>query len=179
MNEIPVTNHCLDCGCRSMRCDCQSKHTDEHVETLARTIIGEARSEGYLDMLAVAAVVRERAKRPGWWGRDVRGVCLYPWQFTCWSDHNRKVCENAETLVPSLWPTALGIAHAGVHLLRDRDVLQLFGVADVNMIPTHYFSPPLTEPPVHSWGTDIDEVVVPWRSVFRFYVVRQGRPARV
>ncbi|HRI92974.1 MAG TPA: cell wall hydrolase, partial [Accumulibacter sp.] len=36
--------------------------------------------------LAVASVIANRAASPGWWGRDVRSVCLAPAQFSCWWD---------------------------------------------------------------------------------------------
>jgi cell wall hydrolase len=53
-------------------------------DTLARTLWAEARSEGRAGLEAVAAVVLNRAAHPRWWGRDVAGVCLAPWQFSCW-----------------------------------------------------------------------------------------------
>lgn len=36
--------------------------------------------------LAVASVIANRAAKPGWWGRDIRSVCLAPAQFSCWWD---------------------------------------------------------------------------------------------
>ncbi|MDE1905000.1 MAG: cell wall hydrolase [Rhodospirillales bacterium] len=36
-------------------------------------------------MEAVAAVVMNRVRRPGWWGHDVVSVCRAPWQFSCWN----------------------------------------------------------------------------------------------
>ena len=41
------------------------------LDTLARTLWGEARGEGRAGMQAVANVIRNRAARPGWWGRSV------------------------------------------------------------------------------------------------------------
>ena len=61
-------------------------------DTLARTIWGEARSEGYEGMQAVASVVLNRiASGKTWWGADIESVCLEPWQFSCWNanDPNR------------------------------------------------------------------------------------------
>lgn len=60
-------------------------------DTLARTLWGEARGEGYVGMAAVAAVVLHRAAHPGWWGHDVAGCCTAPYQFSCWlaDDPNR------------------------------------------------------------------------------------------
>lgn len=71
--------------------DKDASSTDQAVDILARTIWGEARGEGAAGMAAVAAVIMNRAKRPGWWGRDVRSVCQAKWQFSCWNanDPNR------------------------------------------------------------------------------------------
>ena len=56
---------------------------DPNVDTVARTIAGEARGCGILDMIAVGAVIRERVLRPGWWGSDWISVCRKPSQFSC------------------------------------------------------------------------------------------------
>lgn len=62
---------------------------------LARTLYGEARSEGEDGMAAVAWVVRNRLAKPGWWSKQrgdgipdntVEAVCLDPAQFSCWWD---------------------------------------------------------------------------------------------
>lgn len=53
-------------------------------DLLARTLYGEARGEGVAGMQAVAAVILTRAANPRWWGHDVAGVILAPWQFSCW-----------------------------------------------------------------------------------------------
>ena len=58
-------------------------------EVLARTMWGEARSEGAEGMQAVASVVLNRLKfSPSWWGETIKGVCLKPYQFTCWNPHD-------------------------------------------------------------------------------------------
>lgn len=57
-------------------------------DTLARTIYGEARGESVRGKEAVAAVVMNRVRRPGWWGRSVEEVCRRPWQFSCWNDND-------------------------------------------------------------------------------------------
>lgn len=60
------------------------------IDTLARTIWGEARGEGSAGMQAVANVVlnrvayaRERGRH--WWGDTVITVCQKPYQFSCWN----------------------------------------------------------------------------------------------
>lgn len=57
----------------------------KEIDVLARTIYGEARGEGMQGMQAVANVVMNRAKNPGWWGNDVISVCKKPYQFSCWN----------------------------------------------------------------------------------------------
>lgn len=66
------------------------------VEVLARTLYGEARGEPVRGKEAVAAVIMNRVRKAEarggwWWGDDVIGVCLKPWQFSCWNpgDPNR------------------------------------------------------------------------------------------
>ncbi len=65
------------------------------VDVLARTLYGEARGEPVRGIEAVAAVVANRVRRGGWWGRDVVSVCLKPRQFSCWNpdDPNRPLIE--------------------------------------------------------------------------------------
>lgn len=159
-----------------IRCEqCDRTLSDQATDTTARTIVGEARGQGLLDKIAVACVIRERALRPGWWGRSVAEVCRHPWQFTAWQDHNRAVIERAEQT--TVWAECLAVADLVLHYFSDRDVLNLFGVSSVDDLPTHYHDHSLPKAPA-SWGTQVDEVVVPWPSAFRWYVVRQGRPAR-
>ncbi len=60
------------------------------VDVLARTLWGEARSEGKEGMEAVASVILNRVKlsqRMGgyWWGNDIIQVCQKPYQFSCWN----------------------------------------------------------------------------------------------
>ncbi len=66
------------------------------VEVLARTLYGEARGEPVRGKEAVAAVILNRVRKAEahggwWWGDDIVGVCLKPWQFSCWNpgDPNR------------------------------------------------------------------------------------------
>ncbi len=69
---------------------------DSDIDTLARTLYGEARGELVRGKEAVAAVIMNRVRRAKerdgyWWGNDVIGVCTRPYQFSCWnlSDPNR------------------------------------------------------------------------------------------
>jgi spore germination cell wall hydrolase CwlJ-like protein len=63
---------------------------DLAIDTLARTLWGEARGEPVRGIEAVAAVVINRvriASRRGghWWGNSVTAVCRKPYQFSCWN----------------------------------------------------------------------------------------------
>jgi spore germination cell wall hydrolase CwlJ-like protein len=60
-------------------------YTPEDADIMARTVYGEARGEQRAGQIAVAWVIRNRAARPGWWGRDIKGVCLKKYQFSCWN----------------------------------------------------------------------------------------------
>lgn len=54
-------------------------------QRVAATLWAEARSEPVQGIVAVANVIRNRAKKPGWWGDSYSGVCLAPNQFSCWT----------------------------------------------------------------------------------------------
>ncbi len=56
---------------------------DPVVDTVARTVWGEARGCGSAGMQAVTNVIVNRADHPSWWGRSLTGVCIQPWQFSC------------------------------------------------------------------------------------------------
>lgn len=63
---------------------------EEAVDTLARTLWGEARGEPVRGLEAVAAVVMNRVHRARlrggyWWGGSVVAVCRAPEQFACWT----------------------------------------------------------------------------------------------
>ena len=55
------------------------------VDTMARTLWGEARGCGKDGMSHVANVIVNRASSPRWWGDDIITVCRAPWQFSCWN----------------------------------------------------------------------------------------------
>ncbi len=96
-------------------------HSALEVDVLARTLWGEARSEGTAGMQAVASVVLNRVRiaqgRGGyWWGETIIQVCQKPYQFSCWNkdDPNfRKILAVAET-EDFYFATALRIARRAV-----------------------------------------------------------------
>ena len=60
------------------------------VDVLARTLWGEARSEGSIGMQAVACVIVNRVNYAKghdgyWWGNTIVQVCQKPYQFSCWN----------------------------------------------------------------------------------------------
>ncbi|MBI1207469.1 MAG: TIGR02594 family protein [Azospirillum sp.] len=55
------------------------------VDTMARTLWGEARGEGRPGIEAVASVIMNRVRLAGWMGSTVVEVCKKPWQFSCWN----------------------------------------------------------------------------------------------
>lgn len=74
--------------------------TELDLDTLTRTLFGEARGEPLVGQVGVVHVVLNRLRTPGWWSRQkgdgipddtVAAVCRDPWQFSCWnpSDPNR------------------------------------------------------------------------------------------
>lgn len=54
------------------------------IETLARTLYGEARGEGYDGMIAVGWVVKNR-KLDQRWPATIEKVCRQKAQFSCWN----------------------------------------------------------------------------------------------
>src|SRR5690606_28151479 len=129
--------------------------------------------QGFLDMVAVGAVIRERVLRPGWWGTDWQSVCLKPWQFSCWNegDPNRDVILHAEATCPDVWSLCVAASHLVVHHLRDRDLHELFGTK--GPFPTHYHTRALKPP---SWTKGAQLVHVPWDSAHLFYTGVEGTP---
>ena len=60
-------------------------------DILARTLFGEARGEGLVGQIAVAWTIRNRVedgKAKSWWGEGYAGVCLKPYQFSCWNQND-------------------------------------------------------------------------------------------
>ena len=91
-------------------------------EVVARTIWGEARSEGRVGMAAVAAVIRNRARdgRSYFGGSTPRGVALAQFQFSVWNvdDANRRA--------------ALSVAQSDPHMVAALDLYDRVIVAGRN-----------------------------------------------
>lgn len=69
------------------------------LDTLVRTVWGEARGEPELGQAAVIGVIINRWKDPRW-PETIIGVCWQPKQFSCWNnnDPNRKLIERLDVL---------------------------------------------------------------------------------
>lgn len=74
--------------------------SETDLDTLTRTLFGEARGESEPGQIGVAHVILNRLRQPGWWSRcksdgilddTIAAVCRHPFQFSCWnaSDPNR------------------------------------------------------------------------------------------
>lgn len=61
---------------------------EKDIDTLARTIYGEARGESHHGKIAVGWVVKNRAEKGGWWGNEINECCTKPWQFSCWNEND-------------------------------------------------------------------------------------------
>lgn len=70
---------------------------ERDVDVTARTLYGEARGQPLDGIIAVASVIVNRARR-GMYGDGPAGVCLRPWQFSCWNprDPNRVIIERMQ-----------------------------------------------------------------------------------
>lgn len=125
----------------------EQDHREKAVDTLARTLWGEARDQGDVGMEAVASVVMNRVKfamaRGGyWWGNTVTEVCLKDWQFSCWNanDPNRVKLELVDSSDP-YFAAALQIARRAVS----------GQLADQVNGATHYHNPSIVGLP-SAWG---------------------------
>lgn len=79
---IPLSGGSAEASLKSLR--------ELELDTLARTLWGEARGEGSGGMQAVACVILNRAahaKKMGgyWWGNTILDICHKPFQFSCWN----------------------------------------------------------------------------------------------
>lgn len=72
-------------------------------QILASTLYAEDRSGGAEGMEPIAGTILNRAQTPGWWGRDVVGVCLCPGQFSGWhwKDPNFRKMLTADDVDPN------------------------------------------------------------------------------
>jgi N-acetylmuramoyl-L-alanine amidase len=120
------------------------------IDIMARTVYGEIRNGLWPDMVGVAWVIRNRAEidlkgdnKPDWWGETIRGVCLKPWQFSCWNadDPNLPRLKSVNTMsIP--FRNCLAVCAAVLGGLE----------ADPTMRSTHYYNPLVVDEPKWAKG---------------------------
>jgi hypothetical protein len=122
-------------------------------DVLARTIYGEARGESFEGQVAVGWVIRNRVEadllgdgKPDWWGEGYLGVCLRPYQFSCWLKNDPTYAKVATaTLEDPVFSRAYGIGC----LVRADDLPDPTGGA------THYFADTIPPP---KWVASLEEL---------------------
>jgi spore germination cell wall hydrolase CwlJ-like protein len=121
------------------------------VDTLARTMYGEARGESQPGLDAVAHVVLNRVDARSWWGRDVIAVCLKPWQFSCWNvaDPNRRKLLDLAAADP-LFAQASASAARLLDLQEEDHAARLRN--DPTEGATHYYAPARVRKPAWAVG---------------------------
>lgn len=131
-----------------------SKERD--VDVLARTLWGEARGEGFAGMVAVGHTIKNRAARPGWWGRDIESVCLKPYQFSCWNKHdpNYLYLSGQKDIPPGQF---LQAREAAVAVLDGKQPDPTGGA-------THYYATSMPKPP--AWAALAKRTVNIGRHIF-------------
>jgi spore germination cell wall hydrolase CwlJ-like protein len=113
--------------------------TDQQI--LGMTLWGECRSGGEEGMTSVANVIVNRANAPGWWGADIRSVCLAPEQFSCWNSNDPNRAQMlALTPESPQFPLALSIAGQAI----------AGTLVDITNGSTYYYASSMIRPP--SWA---------------------------
>lgn len=112
----------------------------EEYKLLAGLIYGEARGETESGKRAVAWVVKNRAKKGGWYGHSINSVILKPWQFSCFNmnDPNReKIIAQINSSKPNEdFKICLQVAK---DVLGGLTIDETFGA-------THYYNPAICNP---------------------------------
>jgi len=87
-------------------------------EVLALTMYGEARGETFEGILAVGSVILQRVKLNHWFGKGVKGVCLKPYQFSCYNQNDPnfpkliKIANDISACKDSKFALCLGLAES-------------------------------------------------------------------
>lgn len=133
--------------------------TDSDIDTLTRTIWGEARNQGMEGMIAVAWCIRNRVDmdlhndgKPDWWGEGYAGVCLRKWQFSCWNagDPNEPYLRGRKAIPGREYAEAHEAALAAAHGYEP----------DPTGGATHYYNPKaVTKTPVWVRGAALTKQI--------------------
>lgn len=127
-------------------------------QRVAATLWAEARSEPVQGIVAVANVIRNRAQKPGWWGKDFSGVCLAKAQFSCWTPAGGQ--RNYDRLLALMQQFVKG------EPITDPGVRECIGIAhlitgdyvrDNTKGSTHYHTATLTPRP--AWARNVTPAV--------------------
>lgn len=110
------------------------------IETLARTIYGEARGEGFDGMLAVGWVVKNRMLEDRW-PDTIEKVCKQKAQFSCWNTND---------------PNLIRLSSVGIDDQAFRQCLRaslevILGANDPTKGANHYLTRGLAEKHPPSW----------------------------
>lgn len=116
---------------------------DDERELLARTIQAEAGGEGYDGMLAVGAVIGNRARSGKYGGSSLRDVIMAPGQFSAWNGVTGYAGGKGALDMDSIRPSE--------HALRVADQILAGGYNDPTGGATHYYNPAAAKP---KWGKD-------------------------
>ena len=129
-------------------------HADA-LDTVARTLWGEARGEGLAGMIAVANVIANRVANPGWWGKTWVEVCRKKWQFSCWlpSDPTHGPMLRADRRNPA-FRVAMGVAQRVINGV----------LSDTTAGADHYYNPKSVPEP--KWARGRKPVAVIGAHVF-------------
>lgn len=132
---------------------------DKDRDILARTLWGEARGESLTGQIAVAWTIRNRVfdgKDKSWWGEGYAGVCLKPWQFSCWNknDLNYAYLSGAKPIPTAQYAQALKAA----------DQVMMSTVPDPTGGATHYYATTMPKPP--TWAKGAKRTLTLGRHVF-------------
>jgi hypothetical protein len=108
--------------------------TERDIDTLARTLYGEAEANNAADAKAIAWVVVNRARHARW-PDSVAEVCLQPFQFSCWNanDPNRaRILAARSSWFQRCREIALGVLNGEI--------------ADPTSVSTHYYATFVKQP---------------------------------
>lgn len=121
--------------------------TEKDRDILARTLWGEARGESFAGQIAVAWTIRNRVfdgKAKSWWGEGYAGVCLKPYQFSCWNknDPNYPYLSGAKPIPPKQFARA---QRAADQVISGQE-------PDISNGATHYYAATMPKPPAWTKG---------------------------
>jgi|TARA_Y100000310_G_C20536442_1_gene741095 spore germination cell wall hydrolase CwlJ-like protein len=111
--------------------DSPGKEAWSDLEMVAATIALEAAAEPYVAKLAVGYVIRNRMNEGTTW----KGVCLRPWQFSCWNDDYKVQAEARLRLRTPTRADSWRAAMSAIHALEE----------DPTKGATHYLNIELTK----------------------------------